>query len=154
MGAAARRGLRVVLAAYLVVVVAFIAWTTLIVVRQIFVDARVPSRGEVLPPLPYACEAGLRELGDALDRGLQAAIWADDEETAARRFAEAIEPSWRKQSSIAESCSGDQAATAAYAAIVRERRVQEGWARRHARETVLAAGGARRFLPLGPGVSR
>lgn len=142
-----KKGFRLVFAAYLAITIPFIVWTALLVIRQVF-DDRVPSRGEVLPALPAECEAGLRELGSSLDTGLRAAMWSDDEESAARRFTASIDPVWKDREKVERACRGDIAGTGAYAAIVRQRGVQEGWARRHARETVAAAGGARRFLPL------
>lgn len=146
--AGSKRGFRIVLWLFLSVLISFVVWTAQIVIRQIFVEGAVPTRAERLPPLSPPCETGLLALGQALDVGLQAGLWADDEESAMRRFDQAIAEPWSKQAAVEQACNGDAVAKSAFAAMMRQRRVQEGWVRRHARETISAAGGARRFLPV------
>lgn len=141
------RGFRVVLAIYLVVVVSFIAWTAQLVIGQMFFENAVPTPGERLPALPLACETGLKELGGALEPALRASLWAKDEEAATSQFEAILATPWQKVGDVERACAADPAGAAAYAAMVRERRAQEGWARRHARETIAAAGASRRFLP-------
>lgn len=143
-----KKGFRVVFAAYLAVTIVFIALTATVVVQQIFVDGDVPSRGDRIPPLAHACESGLRALGDSLDRGIREALWSNDEESATRRFEAGIAGAWQHQAEVEHACSTEPAAKVALAAMLRQRRIQEGWARRHARETIAAAGVARRFLPV------
>lgn len=143
-----RKGFRVVFAAYLAVTMAFIALTAMVVMQQIFVDDSVPSVGDRIPTLAPACESGLRDLGASLDRGLREALWSVDEETAAHRFQLGIAGAWQHQAAVERACSNDPAAEVALAAMLRQRRIQEGWARRHARETIAASGVARRFLPV------
>lgn len=141
------RAFRVVLGVFLAVTVGFIVWTSTGVIRQIYAHA-IPSRAERLPPLAPACETGLQRLGVALDQGLKASLWSDTEEAAAAGFERAIAPEWRNEADVERACSADITAKSAFAAMVRQRRVQEGWVRRHARETLAAAGGAWRFLPV------
>lgn len=142
-------GFRWVFVPYLVVLVSFIVWTAYVVIRQIWAEP-VPPRAPDAASAPVTpdCRAGLSTLGGALDRGLRAALWADDEDGAHRLFEAALAPEWSAVDGVERACGADIASRDAFAAMTRQRRVQEGWARRHARDTAETAGGARRFLPV------
>lgn len=144
-----KRGFRWVFVPYLAVLVSFIIWTAYVVIRQIWAE---PTTGQgptdPTPVVTPECRAGLASLGSALDRGLRAALWADDEDGAHRLFEGALPPEWTGVDAIERACSADIGSRDAFAAMTRQRRVQEGWARRHARDTAETAGGARRFLPV------
>ena len=122
-------GQRVILVGYLAVLLTFIAWTSAVVVPQIF--ANDPKVG---PHVSEPCARELRALAQALDRGLRASLWARDEEDAATRFRHAVDPDWDRGNEAARACGGPGEADA-LSAVIRQRRIQEGWARRHARET-------------------
>ena len=122
---ARQRGRRVVMTAYYVVVVAFIAIGALNITWQVWAP-----RFRSYPPVD--CRAGLQSLAEAVLRAQRAAARLSDasEDTALAEFRGALLPEWDGFDAVAASCRAQAGLSAALDAIYRLRYAEERAVRR------------------------
>jgi hypothetical protein len=122
---ARRTGRRILIVAYYVTLVSFIAVAAGNVLWQLWAP--------VLASHPKVdCRAGLYDLGMAIDRARSAAQAASQqgEDTAVAQFRSALEPEWSRNAAIAASCNADTNLATALDAIERLRYAEERAVRR------------------------
>ncbi len=90
--------------------IAVIGFLTLVGVWVISAGFQIIQQGlfPTVVPSPYpTCEAGLKNLGEALARARSSSAEGDDDpDEALRRFRSALEPQWRYLEGIRASCTG------------------------------------------------
>jgi hypothetical protein len=129
-GRNARRGRRVAQVVYFAFAGFFAAASVVQITQQVFFASEEPRS-------PFAsCHAGLSALYDAVERGRVAAEHGpdEDEETALRRYREAVLPEWRHRDAVAALCGTDPKLVTLLDAIERLRYSEEHGVRHQAVE--------------------
>jgi hypothetical protein len=126
---ARRRGRRVAIAVYYLVIGTFIAVAAGEIGWQVFAPA-LSARAT------GSCKAGLRELAAAIDRARDAASSTPEggEDAALARYRSALQPEWSRRDAIAASCRSSRQLTDALDAIERLRYAEEHAVRLEASE--------------------
>jgi hypothetical protein len=132
--AAARRGARVALVAFLALSSLFVVSSTWQLARAVFVDGS-PGAPSLQPE--GTCARDLRRLSLAVERGLAASSAAPTEETSAAAFEAALRPDWDDAAAKATAaCAVEPAGMNAYAAVERLRAAALGFAKHRATDLV------------------
>ena len=92
------------------------------------------------------CGEGLRQLAAALERAALEAFTANDETTAISRFHAGLLPEWEGLQAVEARCA-DRRGRDAFAALLRLRRVQEGFVRRQIVEIAPLRRDVSAYLP-------
>lgn len=118
----------VVYAAFVVLATAFVVSSTYQLARAVFADDGAPAPGLAGAPLPEACTSAIRELEEAVDRGLAAAATARTRESAERLYQEGRGPAWEapRRQELERACGDAGQGAEALAAVARLDRAAEG----------------------------
>jgi hypothetical protein len=128
----ARRIRSSVYAAYLALATAFVLWSTKLLIWPLF-GLEAPAE-RATNPAGAACAEAIRPLARALDRALAASAASHGQTEASTSFRAALSPEWDHEEAARQACAADKSGLDAYAALMRLRRVEEGFAERQAVE--------------------
>ena len=117
--AAVRRGRRIAIVVFGLIVSGITAIWTFQIIRQVWFTDRAPSA-------TVDCREGLRSLVDSVRRARQAAAAeTGGEQLALARFRAALDDSWRLRGAVGRACESDPAAQKALAELDRLRFAEE-----------------------------
>jgi hypothetical protein len=132
---ARRRGKTLVFGVFVTFATAFIVISTQQLTVGVFGSGWFGgSSGSAGPKVDDACVASIRRLMAAVDRAASVATKARDESEAEKMFRGALSPEWDDQEASRAQCAGSSRAEDAFAAALQVKGVEEGLARRSARE--------------------
>jgi hypothetical protein len=146
---ARRLARRIVFGSFLLLATTFIVSSAWQLIAGIYAPAPAPviTDGAGVRDEARACGDGIAKLSSALERGFLAASTKDDEASALRTLAEAMQPEWAQRAAVEDACATQPRGQDAFAALLRLKLAEEGFVRRQIVEIAPVRRDVRAYLP-------